>query len=169
MKYLANGWRTSGLVRFRSGDVLTPYLTPDNSLTGLSQDRPNLVAGTPVYSKNANNVGKCAAGARCVNYLNSNAYAIPANTGPGTGFGNVGKATIRGPRYTDWDAAIVRAFPVHEEMAFEFRAEYFNLLNKTNLGNPNTAVTNAAFGTVTSEYPSTDPQRIAQFSLKFVY
>jgi hypothetical protein len=51
----------------------------------------------------------------------------------------------------------------------EFRAEYFNVLNHTKLGNPQTTESNAAFGTITASNPSTDAERIAQFSLKYVF
>jgi Carboxypeptidase regulatory-like domain len=166
VRYLANGWRMSGLIKHRSGDVLTAYMGSDNSLTGLSQDRPNYDPGKSAYSREANNAGKCAAGKSCVNWLNNNAFSTPVNTGPGTGFGNVVKGSFRGPGVSGWDAGVMRTFPVYENTSFEFRAEYFNVLNHTILANPNTTFTNSAFGTITATQG--DP-RIAQFSLKFLY
>ena len=56
----------------------------------------------------------------------------PSNTGPGTGFGNVVKGTLRGPGFTNWDGAVVRTFPVFRESNLEFRMEYFDILNHTN-------------------------------------
>jgi len=156
----------SGLVKHRSGDVLTAYMGSDNSLTGLSQDRPNYDPGKSAYSRDANNAGKCAAGKSCVNWLNNNAFSTPTNTGPGTGFGNVVKGSFRGPGVSGWDAGVMRTFHVYENTSFEFRAEYFNVLNHTILANPNTTFTNSAFGTITATQG--DP-RIAQFSLKFLY
>jgi hypothetical protein len=72
------------------------------------------------------------------------------------------------------DMAVARDFPFGESAAYlQFRAEYFNLFNHTNFGDPNTTL-NGTFGEITSTNPvlalgagsgSNDP-RIAQFSLK---
>jgi hypothetical protein len=80
-----------------------------------------------------------------------------------------------GPRYVDWDASIARKFPVYKQANLLFRAEYFNLLNHTNLGDPGTTV-GGSLGKITSTspqnwsgtYSSNDP-RIAQFSLKLIF
>jgi len=163
--YVVNGWRTTGLVRFRSGDVLTPYMGSDVSLTGLGQDRPNQDFSKPGYN-NVVGGGHCGAGKSCVNWLNDAAFSAPVNNGPGTGFGNVVKGTFRGPSLTNWDAAVIRSFPVYRETSLDFRAEYFNVLNHTQLDNPNTNFSNSNFGTITGTQG--DP-RIAQFSLKYIF
>ena len=163
--YIVNGWRTTGLVRFRSGDVLTAYMGSDVSLTNLGQDRPNQDFGKAAYNKVVGG-GHCGAGKSCVGWLNDAAYSAPVNSGPGTGFGNVVKGSLRGPSLTDWDAAVIRSFPIYRETSLDFRAEYFNVLNHTQLANPNTNFSNASFGTITSTQG--DP-RIAQFSLKYVF
>jgi hypothetical protein len=82
------------------------------------------------------------------------------------------KGSLRGPRFTNWDAAVVRNFPIYRETNMQFRVEYFNLLNHTKLGDPNVSNpvgSSTSFGTVTATNPSTDSQRIAQFSLKYVF
>jgi len=163
--YLVNGWRTTGLIRYRSGDVLTPYLGSDVSLTGLGQDRPNRDFSKPGYN-NVVGGGHCGAGKSCVNWFNDAAFSAPVNSGPGTGFGNVVKGTFRGPSLSNWDAAVIRSFPVYRETSLDFRAEYFNVLNHTELANPNTNFSNSSFGTITSTQG--DP-RIAQFSLKYIF
>lgn len=163
--YVVNGWRTTGLIRFRSGDVLTPYMGSDVSLTGLGQDRPELDSTKPRYD-NVVGGGHCGAGKSCVNWLNDAAFSAPVNNGPGTGFGNIVKGTFRGPSLTDWDAAVIRSFPIYRESSLDFRVEYFNVLNHTQLANPNVNFSNSSFGTITSTQG--DP-RIAQFSMKYVF
>ena len=49
-----------------------------------------------------------------------------------------------------------------ERVRLQFHAEFFNVINKTNLSNPIATISSAGFGTITS---STDP-RIGQLALK---
>jgi hypothetical protein len=49
-----------------------------------------------------------------------------------------------------------------------FRAEFFNLFNRTQWAPPNTAVGSSTFGQVTSVFPGTNP-RLIQFGLKFIF
>ena len=168
LQYAANGWRTSGLIQHRSGDSLTAFVNSgDNSQTGLAQDRAQRDFTKNAYLKTVGG-GDCVAGKSCVAWLNNAAFSVPANTGVGTGFGNVVKGSLRGPGSTLWHGSVVRAFPVYRETNLEFRAEYFNLLNHTILNNPNTSNpigSSTSFGTITG---SADP-RIAQFSLKYTF
>jgi hypothetical protein len=170
LNYAANGWRTSGLFQHHSGDSLTAYMGTDNSLTGLTQDRAQRDFTKDAYLKAVGaGQGDCkTAGKSCVAWFNPAAFSVPANTGPGTGFGNVVKGSLRGPGYTNWNAAVVRQFPLYRETNLEFRAEYFNVLNHTLLNNPavnNPVGSSTAFGTITG---SGDP-RIAQFALKYTF
>lgn len=166
VKYLVNGWRTSGLIQHSSGDALSLLAGKDVSLTGLGYDRPQQVS-TNTYNK-VSHGGNCAAGKNCYNWINASSFQLPVNTGPGTGFGNMSKGQLRGPAYTDWDGAVIRTFPIVREAASaEFRAEYFDLLNHTILGDPATSFTSSTFGEITSA--GTAGPRIAQFSLKVVF
>jgi hypothetical protein len=160
---VTNGWRTTGLIRFRSGDVLTAYEGADVSLTNLGQDRAQRNFTVAAYNKVAGG-GLCGAGKSCFNWLNNTAFSTPVNSGPGTGFGNVVKGSLRGPSLTNWDAAVIRSFPIYRETNLDFRAEYFNVLNHTEFSNPNTSFSSSSFGTITATQG--DP-RIAQFSLKY--
>jgi hypothetical protein len=170
LNYAANGWRTSGLVQHRSGDSLTAYMGSDNSLTGLSQDRAQQNFAKPAYTSQSGGTGYCPAGKNCVAYLNPAAFSVPAQTGPGTGFGNVVKGSLRGPAQTNWNGAVVRTFPVYRETNMEFRAEYFNLLNHALLCNPavnNPISSSTTFGTI--QGCTGDTNRIAQFALKYTF
>ena len=170
LRYIANGWRTSGLIQHHSGDALTAYMGTDNSLTGLSQDRAQRDFSQSAYLKKVGfGSGDCkTSGKSCVAWLSPAAFSVPAQSGAGTGFGNVVKDSLRGPGYTNWNAAVIRSFPVVRETNMEFRAEYFNVLNHTELNNPavnNPVGSSTSFGTITG---SADP-RIAQFSLKYTF
>jgi len=170
---IVNDWRTSGLLQTHSGDSLTVYVgTGDPSGTGLAQER-----GVRDFTKDAYlhkfGGGRCPTmtglGSSCYNWFNPDAFTNPVNSGPGTGFGNIVKGSLRGPSYTDWDAALVRTFRIYRETKMDFRAEYFNLLNHTVLGNPavnNPIASSTTFGAIKST--GHDP-RIAQFSLKYTF
>ena len=69
---------------------------------------------------------------------------------------------MRGPAYRNVDFALAKRTPLRETISLDFRAEIFNLTNTPLLGNPNTTVGNAAFGTITS---AGDP-RVMQLALK---
>jgi hypothetical protein len=166
IRYAVNGWRTSGLIQHRSGDSLTAYMGSDQSGTGLSQDRAQRDFTKPAYARDSG-TGNCAASnLHCINWLNNAAFSAPPNTGAGTGYGNVIKGSLRGPGNTNWDGAVLRSFPIFRGSELVFRAEYFNLLNHTELSNPNMSLTaaSAAFGTIqgTQHEP-----RVAQFSMKY--
>lgn len=166
LESVVNGWRISGLALYRSGDSLTSWVGTDRSLTGLGQDRGQYDATKPMYYSDAGGgASNCTAGKSCVQWFNPAAFSIPVSAGPGTGFGNVVKGSLRGPARTNWDASVTRSFRVWRETHLDFRVEYFNLLNHTQLRNPQMATSNATFGTINSAY---DP-RIAQFALKYVF
>lgn len=156
LRAVANGWQTMGIFQAFTGQPITLTAGKDASLTGLNQDRA-LYNGINAYGGMA-----CSATApHCVNYLNPAAFSVPANGS----FGNVVKGSFRGPGYFDWDASLQRSFPLKGESNVQFRAEYFNLLNRTNLLNPTTSRSSGGFGSITS---ANDP-RIAQLSLKLAF
>ena len=156
LRAVANGWQTMGIFQAFTGQPITITAGKDASLTGLNQDRA-VYNGTNAYGGTA-----CSASAaHCVNYLSPSAFTVPTVGG----FGNVVKGSFRGPGYFDWDASLARSFPLKGESGLQFRAEYFNLLNRTNLLNPTTARSSGGFGSITS---ANDP-RIAQLSLKLAF
>jgi Carboxypeptidase regulatory-like domain len=170
LRYIVNDWSTTGLFQYRSGDPLTVFSGNSNAdQSGQARDRA-IWSGSAPYGSNA-----CVVGAvNCKPWLNTTSFTSPT-TGPGN-YGNVVKGSFVGPHYVDWDAGLARKFPIKEASYLQFRAEYFNLMNHANLGDPGTTVGSSAFGRITSSSPQnwagTAPQndpRIAQLSLKLVF
>jgi hypothetical protein len=163
LRYVVNGWQTSGLFQFRSGDPLT-IVSSSNNISGSGQSRDRAILTGSPYGGSA-----CAAGTHCKSYLNPASFANPTVAGT---FGSIKKGAFVGPQFAGWDGSLARKFSVTERTYFQFRAEYFNLLNHTNFGDPN-STNNSTFGQITSTSPQngnyTNDPRIAQLSMKLVF
>lgn len=176
LRSIANGWSTSGLVSSQSGDALTAIdAFVDNSLTGELQDRAEQNFSLPAYRK-GRGLGNCRTSTPCYSWYNPAAFSVPVQNGPGTGFGNVVKGSLRGPRLTNWDADVLRNFPIYHKSYLQFRAEYYDVLNHTELNDPNfytvPSPSSTTFGTITSTMPNGQNEptaREAQFALKYVF
>ena len=96
-------------------------------------------------------------------WFNTTAYSRAAH---GT-FGTAGRSEISGPGLTNWDFSLLREFHFATGRPYlEFRAEAFNVLNHPNWGEPNTTLSNVAFGRISAT--RTDMRQL-QFGLKFVF
>ena len=51
--------------------------------------------------------------------------------------GNFGRNVLRGFDATQADIGVQRQFRITEKLGLRFRAEFFNILNHPNFGNPN--------------------------------
>lgn len=95
-------------------------------------------------------------------WFNPAAFTAP----PAYTFGNSGRNSVYGPGMQTMDMGVVREFSVTENARFEARAEFFNLLNHTNLGTPNRFVNTANFGSITE---ATTPGREIQLSARLSF
>jgi hypothetical protein len=138
---LANNWQIAPLIRITSGQPISITSGIDNSLTGQNLDRPNFVGLTPNAAYTHQKITQSAAGNRA--YFNKAAFAQNA---AGTQ-GNLGRNSLRGPKYYDVDMAVSRNFPIYERLAFNLRLEAFNLFNHPNFTNNFGASNSAAFTT----------------------
>ena len=95
-------------------------------------------------------------------WFNQAAYAVnPIGT-----FGTLGTGTIRSPSTFNWDMGGFKNFKIKERITLQFRSEFFNIFNQTQLLDPGTSVNSpASFGRITT---ANDP-RIMQFALKLTY
>jgi hypothetical protein len=161
LRYLVNGWQSNSILIFRSGDPLT--------VTGANVDGTGLNRDRAVWNgQNAYGGTECAAGAHCKNWLNKANFSTNPSytTNLALTYGNIAKGSFVGPQFASWDTSIIRIFPIHESLNLQFRAEFFNVLNHTNFGDPQQTQTNGSFGSITST--NGDP-RIGQLSLKLAF
>ena len=66
------------------------------------------------------------------------------------------------PGFETWDFGAHKDFTLTEQFGLNFRAEFFNILNKANFGYPNTSIGGLTAGTITS----VGPARQIQFALR---
>jgi hypothetical protein len=99
-----------------------------------------------------------------VDYLNAAAFSNPSYTQP---FGNAGRNIARTPFFSELDFGLHKNFNLRSERRYlQFRAEAFNLLNKTNFAPPSTlASNNSGLGVFTSTFPA----RQIQLALKLYF
>ena len=173
---ILGGWELSGITSWLTG---TPY-----TVTNASQYTDNAGVGNGVGTGSyADRIGDPTSNIPNIPNPgfgpligNPNAFAAPR----GLTFGDSGRNSMRNPSYTNWNMALFKNFPVKESMAFQFRAEAFNIFNHTEWGpiagdagsaasNGGSAGTNG-FGAADFLYIGTaHPARILQLGLKFLF
>jgi hypothetical protein len=146
---LAGGWQLMGAVAVQSGLPLSVTQTANfNSFAGFATQRPSCSGDAELPSKQRST-------ARFFNTA-----ALQAT--PQFQLGTCSRNPVRGPAYRNADLALAKRTPLAEGRSLDFRAEIFNLTNTPLLGNPNTTVGSASFGSITS---AGDP-RVIQLALK---
>ncbi len=188
---LLGGWQVSLINTAQAGTPFNISYSPNSknavspqisaNYRGANDYRPNVVPGQPLIKKSK------LAGTGYIQYINYAAFQLPA-TKDGSGnllspFGNSSRNPGRTPAFYQSDLALNKKFstPV-ESLKVEFRAEFYNVFNHTNLylpssglggtllaygpGNvPTNTGTPSSGGTITSTF---EP-RIIQFGLKILY
>ena len=130
---LIGGWQVNGILQSYSGTVYTPSPLFDNTNSGGGGQRPNKVADpNSGFQRGINE------------WFNTSAFVNPAQYT----YGNVGRNSLRGPSFTNFDLSLFRNFKVFRESSFQFRAEFFNILNHTNFGNPDAHIGDSTYGEI---------------------
>jgi len=141
---ITKDWQVSPLASMFTGNPIQITDGKDISLSGQSLDRPDVILPTQVYPGQKTPL----------EYFNPAAFQCAGSNAActvSTGlFGNLGRNAVYGPSQVSWDIALSRRFPIRERWKFEFRADFFNLLNHGNWNSPTTSVTSGTFGQVTS-------------------
>jgi hypothetical protein len=199
---VVGGWQISAINTMQAG---TPFnityspnsaqaVSPQISATyrGANEYRPNFVAGQKVTQGRSNR----AANSGYVNYVNFKAFVLPPiKDGAGnvlSPFGNASRNPGRSPAFYQTDLALNKKFttPI-EGLKVEFRTEFYNILNHTNLYLPGsisgtqgttsqilgvgavTPVSAITSGTGTpsagGQITSTFQPRVIQFGVKILY
>jgi hypothetical protein len=92
--------------------------------------------------------------------------ALSRPTLPAYTFSSAVRDSVYGPGMQTLDFALIREFTVTERARFQFRAEFFNGPNRTNLETPNRFVNTPQLGSITeAATPGRQVQLSARISL----
>jgi hypothetical protein len=200
LESLLGGWQVSVINTVQAGTPFNITYSPSSTnavspqipatYRGANEYRPDKVPGVPVTQGR----GSRAANTGYVNYVNLKAFILPPTKDAAgnllSPFGNASRNPGRSPAFYETDLALNKTFttPV-QGLKVEFRTEFYNLFNHTNLYLPGTisgtlgttaqtlgvgalAPESAITGGVPSgggQVTSTFEPRIIQFGLKILY
>jgi hypothetical protein len=153
MKALLGGWETAAIWNWQSGFPLNITSNDDRSLTAVGNDLADEI-GPRSYTSGP-------LSARINQWFNTSAFTS-AKLGT---FGNAGRNILRGPGTFNIDFSAHKLFTIRERWRLQYRAEFFNFLNHTQLNNPDTGVPDSTFGRITS---ARSP-RVIQMALKMIF
>jgi hypothetical protein len=138
-KPLTNGWQLSSLMNFHGGQPFNITTSSDTTGTDEFLQRPNLVGdATGGFKQEKVNAS----------WLNPAAFGDPA---PGT-FGTLRRNAFYGPGYSDVDLSVFKNTTIKEKVTVQFRAEMFNLFNRTNFAPPSSISNNFVLNDTIGDY-----------------
>ena len=147
---ILGGWQISGVVSAYSGTPMNIEASGTSINTSGEQQMANISGGFQVlHGIGAGN-----------QWFNKTQFSQPTGcTGAvgtacplvyGTSIGNVSRNAYRGPGYVQNNASVFKDFVLHENWAFNFRCDAFQLTNSPQFASPSATITSGTFGQVTS-------------------
>lgn len=171
---LVEGWQLSGIFTAQSG---SPFSISDGfDQAGLSNNaqstRPDVVPGCNPYVRTREPFPGSPIDEP--QWINSSCFTLqPVGT-----LGDAGRNTLIGPRFLNLDFALLKNTKITERLQAQFRAEFFNIANRTDFGLTNASLFTAAgpadtgvrsptYGFIGGTVPNS--QREIQFALKLLF
>ena len=154
---LLDDWEIGGIYTYQTGvPVHLTDTASDYSLTGGFDfepvDRPDIVGPIQTYDPH-----------RSTFFNTSSFVQEPCRARP---IGNARHNMFAGPPVNNWDFTVIKRIKFQEHYSFEFRTEFFNLLNHTQFDNPTGDIgAGDQFGVITA---ARDP-RFIQFGAKLAF
>lgn len=178
MSHLANlfvgGWQLSNIFLWQTGPYESPYFPsgqgdPSGTGSGLNGTISGFDGGhRNQYPDRVHGVSLNPQGKNRYHWVNPQALTCPGypgwvagtpcTTGSGTGaypnpigrFGNAGAGSIVGPGTVNLSSGLSKVFPITERFKLRAEGTFTNVLNHTNLGDPNVNIASPSFGLITS-------------------
>jgi hypothetical protein len=170
---LVGGWRMSNILTVQTGPYLTAYFPggqgdPSGTGSGLSSSVAGWnPPGRPQHADQVSGVSMSPVNRNRYKWVNSAAFACPGDstwtpgtactTGSGTGahplpigrFGNSQVGAVEGPGLFNLSSGLSKSFAITSGFKIKAEGSFTNVLNHTNLGNPNMDLSSSKFGLIT--------------------
>ena len=132
MRELLGDWQGTSIIQTRGG--LAQNVEVTSGFFGNFM-RPDTVPGVATKLSHASWPGSS---------YNLSAFAMNSNFngvyGDPSTFGTVGRNSLRGPGFFQWDMSAIKNFPLAGRFTMQFRADIFNILNHPNFANIDTGI-----------------------------
>lgn len=149
---LVSGWQLGAIVQSQSGNPIN-IVTTNSTVNGVANTlRPNVTG--PIVVLGA-----------VERWFDTSVFV------PVAGFGSSGRNVVTGPSFNNTDLSIIKNTMLTETVRLQFRAEFFDLFNHPNFGQPGNVVGTASFGRIVStRFPTGESgsSRQVQFALKLI-
>lgn len=147
-RYLLGGWQIGGIEQLGTGLPFSPSFS--STIQGSPSGRPDVVGEWRVDNPNI------------TQWFNPAGFAVPAPFQ----FGNAGKNTMIGPGLVTIDVSVYKNTAIMERAQLQFRAEFFNIINRANFNNP---AANISVPSQVGRITSAGPARVIQFGLRLIF
>jgi hypothetical protein len=149
---LVAGWQLAVIIQSQSGNPVN-IVTSNSTVNGVANTlRPDVNGPVDIIGT-------------VDRWFDTSAFtAVPR-------FGNLGRNVIIGPGFNNTDFSIIKNTKLGEKLRAQFRAEFFDLFNHANFGQPGNVVGSPAFGRITNtRFPTgeTGSSRQIQFAIKLM-
>jgi len=150
---ILSGWGINGVATLQAGYPLA--LSTSSNLTNSfgGGSRPNVISSNTEIEGSAQS--------RLGQWFNTAAFSQPA----AFTFGSASRTdpVLKSHGIANWDLSIFKNTQLNERMGLQFRAEFFNLLNRVQFADPGTSLGTPQFGVVTA---ALNQPRLVQFGLQ---
>lgn len=141
-----SGWELSGVDSFQSGQPFSILTGVDTNGNGAGGDRPNFNPGgslslDPVTGNLRSFTSSRLTGPFVVPVVSS---GLPVASSLGNG--NLGKNTLRGPGFANFNLSLGKAFKFAERYELRVRLDMLNAFNNRSWGNPTNSMASPNFG-----------------------
>jgi Carboxypeptidase regulatory-like domain len=147
---ILGGWQITNIMSLSSGFPRNPNTGQDRANLGHGDQRPNVVSGQDA-NDGPNTIQQ---------WFNTAAFVLQ----PGQTYGDAVRNSVFGPGIFNFDMSIMRSFALGGSRSLQVRLEAFNTFNQAVWNDPNTSVTAAQYGQITS---TRKPMRELQLGVKF--
>jgi hypothetical protein len=145
LKFVASGWNLAGYARYSSGDAMSFTVSNNLSVLGYGGKFADYVPGVPIFGVTDPRDFNPAVNRY---FAPAGAFVVP----PTYQFGNIAPVLdwVRGFWQKAESVSLGKSFPIKERLHAQFRMDVNNPFNFVRWGDPNTSITSANYGAVTS-------------------